>query len=98
MYDEEEEEDYNNNDDYYEYGDGFKKGFPDRLNFVSACCCSFVQVVRMRIAIVKIMIMIMMVMMKVMMKVMMVLLHPSVLPQIENASGCNKCTALFLFI
>ena len=28
----------------------------------------------------------------------MVLLHPSVLPQIENASGCNKCTALFLFI
>ena len=51
----------------------------------------------MRIAIVKIMIMIMMIMM-VMMKVMMVLLHPSVLPQIENASGCNKCTALFLFI
>ena len=40
---------------------------------------------------------IMMVMM-MMMKVMMVLLHPSVLPQIENASGCNKCTALFLFI
>ena len=46
---------------------------------------------------VKIMIMIMMIMM-VMMKVMMVLLHPSVLPQIENASGCNKRTALFFFI
>ena len=44
MYDDEEEEDYNNNDDYYEYGDGFKKGFPDRLNFVSACCFHSVQV------------------------------------------------------